>query len=328
MRKHIFTIAWILIGLTLATVSFYFKDGTEAMVAQVETRSTTISFLKPVIIKSIKGIPGQSVTKGEVLVVVERPDLQLDVDQVETEIQLRKTEIRQKELEYSQTVRELNFETEVRINELKSDIQSLELEQAKAQDLQSKLHISKTSVDSIRTVQIQGLLNEIEMERVTNTGILRSMKEGLESEINMLNDQIVLLNKKKDLNSQEAESMTQTAPFDGIIGTIDAREGELVSPYTKVLSLYESSPTLIKAFMNERINYEVFVGQPVTVESENRQYKISGKVIELGARITSYPLKLEPIQNQVSYGREVFIEIPPKTHFLNGEKVFVYPVEK
>ncbi|MFT6882083.1 MAG: hypothetical protein ACJAVY_000878, partial [Marinoscillum sp.] len=60
----------------------------------------------------------------------------------------------------------------------------------------------------------------------------------------------------------------------------------------------------------------------------NRLYSAMGVVIELGARITNYPDKIQPINAQtLSYGQEIFIEISSQNTFLNGEKVFVYKKE-
>ena len=75
--------------------------------------------------------------------------------------------------------------------------------------------------------------------------------------------------------------------------------------------------------MNEGYKYEAEVGQEVVVESTNRQYKIEGKVFEIGSRIIEYPNRLKTSRVVTMYGQELFIRIPKENNFLNGERVFV-----
>ena len=99
---------------------------------------------------------------------------------------------------------------------------------------------------------------------------------------------------------------------------------ELVPPYQSILSIYSLNPTVIKAFINERGIAGLNVGAKVQVESTNRMYRISGEIIEIGSRITSYPQKLNVINGVNSYGQEIFVKISENNQFLNGEKVYVY----
>ena len=99
---------------------------------------------------------------------------------------------------------------------------------------------------------------------------------------------------------------------------------ELVPPYQSILSIYSLNPTIIKAFVNERGMRGINVGANVEVESTNRMYKISGEIIEIGSRITSFPEKLNVINGVKSYGQEIFVKISENNKFLNGEKVYVY----
>ena len=56
-----------------------------AIVAEVDTQKTAISFHKPVRIKSIHVTPGQHVKVGELPLEAERPDLLYDIEKVENE---------------------------------------------------------------------------------------------------------------------------------------------------------------------------------------------------------------------------------------------------
>ena len=90
-----------------------------------------------------------------------------------------------------------------------------------------------------------------------------------------------------------------------------------------MLSVYENNPTIIRAFTNEHNNIDLVSGTEVLVESTNRQYKIKGTIVEIGSRIIEYPDRLRTFDQLPSWGREIFIQIPEESKFLNGEKVFV-----
>ena len=137
---------------------------------------------------------------------------------------------------------------------------------------------------------------------------------------NLLNSQ---LHKELDVLLEEEEQLVKTAEIHGTVGSVNAQPGELLSPYTTILSIYESNPTVIKAVMNEGYQYKIEVGNIVNVESTNRDYSIEGKIIEVGARIIEYPSRLRTNQNITMWGQEIFVKIPEGNEFLNGERVFV-----
>lgn len=333
IRKYILPLIWISLIAFLAIVSLRYRSRTEAMVALVESQVTGISYAKPVVIQSINVVTGQEVSKGDTLLIVSRPDLALEIDKKENELERLDSELVQTEQEYSSKVALLEIETEGKINRLNVDLAELKTELSQKGTMLKNLREIGTEAggqshsDSLMKMKILSLKQEItevksyakkEKERLT---ISASDKKALiRSEITILNKELISL-------QEEYGSLIKTATFDGIIGAVGVQLDELVPPFKSVLTLYELKPTLIKAFMNESISYPVNSGTEVRVVSENRLYSVNGVVLELGARITDYPEKIQPNQSVKSYGQEVFIKIPSENRFLNGEKVFVYPKE-
>ena len=66
------------------------------------------------------------------------------------------------------------------------------------------------------------------------------------------------------------------------------------------------------------------MGQSVRVESANRPYLTTGKVLEVGARIVAYQDPSKPLSPVQLFGKEVFIQLPEDNTFLYGEQVFVF----
>lgn len=330
IRRSLLLIFWIVIVTILLLFSLVFKDTTTAIVAQVEPMKSAISYHKAIKIVEIFVIPGQMVKPGDVLVKVERPDLVLDVEKKENDIARLAIDRSVTESKYVEKKQQLIMDKDSRLRNINGQIDQLKLIVENNQQLSNQFGNLTGFAD---TVQRYGKsYYEIEMEVLEKEKdfIIRqyeiernASKMIYEKEI----DYFTLLEsqhlKELEVLLDEEQQLIKTSEIHGTVGTVNAQPGELLSPYSTILSIYESNPTIIKAVMNEGYQYEIEVGSNVLVESTNRSYNIEGKIIEIGARIIEYPGRLKSNQNMPMYGQEVFIKIPEGNKFLNGERVFV-----
>ncbi len=330
MRFNLFHIVLIVTVTFLIIVSFFFRDSTEAMVAIVESQRTAVSYQKPVIIKKIHVVPGQDVEKGDLLIEVLRPDLDLDLEKLEAELQNARNELVTLERKYhnDRDIRSLEYQTERM--KIRSDLELLSFEMEQETKLNNNLSeiTNKTFIrDSSKIWKYNELQSRlVRLQSVFNKGNDFEAYHFRQQE-ETLNQQIQILELEMNKIQQEYNELSRFAKFGGTIGSVNVQLEELIPPYRTLLNIYESKPTLIKAFMNERISYQVNPGDTVWVQSGNRTYKVPGQVMEIGSRITAYPEKINETINQKSYGQEVFIEISENNNFLNGEKVYVYPFD-
>ena len=65
MREKSFYIVWFVVVVFLVILSLSYRDRAHAIVAQVESQKTAISFQKPVRIKKIYVVPGQEIKDGQ-----------------------------------------------------------------------------------------------------------------------------------------------------------------------------------------------------------------------------------------------------------------------
>ena len=330
IRKSIIIIFWVAIVIVLLLFSVVFKDTNTAIVAQVEPMKHAISYHKAVRVEELYVIPGQTVKPGDVLVKVERPDLVLDEEKKLNEI--KRLEISQSlsESKFVSKKQQLAMEKDSKLRRINVEIDQLKVVVSNNQQLSSQFGSLTGYVDTLQ--QFGSSYYEIELE------VLNKEKEFIQREfeleqrasVSIYNEEIKSftiiesqLQKELDVLLQEKEQQIKTSEIHGTIGSVSAQPGELLSPYTTILSVYESNPTIIKAVMNEGYKYEVEVGDIVNVESTNRKYSIDGKVIEIGARIIEYPNRLKNNQNMQMWGQEIFVRIPENNQLLNGERVFV-----
>jgi multidrug resistance efflux pump len=315
--------------ISLAYLGFHYKDKTKAMVAQVENQVTVISYQKPIRIKAIYVVPGQEVKKGDKLFVAESTNLEADIYQKSSELNslnIQETGLN-KHYQLEQDI--LKSETSFKILAMENELNELMLEK-RIQDQNSVRLRSvfegtvNTQVDSIKLARILFLEKEMVNQSRQMEVRMIQMTSRFTQDTSLIKGKIKII--KNDLLKLKGESadLIQYAEQTGNVGNLYVQLNELVPPYQSILSIYSLNPTVIKAFINERGIAGLNVGAKVQVESTNRTYRISGEIIEIGSRITSFPEKLNAINGINSYGQEIFVKISENNRFLNGEKVYVY----
>jgi len=314
----------------MAIISIFYKDSNEAMVAVVEPQVTAISYRKAVIVEKIHVIPGQEVLKGQLIIEVTRPDLHLDLEKLSTKVSRLEIELETLNSQYFQGKKLAKIEYENEHYQLISEIEQEQMRIEQNKRLVAGLNVlteQNLQNDSIGEMQLQVLENKLINLEARN--LQDQERENIQYQMNLAiqKKQLVLASKELAATQNETDELVRYALGLGTVGAVNVRLGELIPPYKTMITIYASQPSMIRAFMNEEISYEVQVGNQVWVESENRLYKVSGKVVEIGSRITSFPNKINSNPLQTSYGQEVYVKISKNSRFLNGEKVFVYPMD-
>ncbi len=138
-------------------------------------------------------------------------------------------------------------------------------------------------------------------------------RKGLEEELSLLHAE------KKDL--------LKHSPITGVIGSVNFKEGEKVSPFDPILTVHSRSPAYVEGYIHENVYSRISVKDKVRVVSmANKSAATIGEVVGVGARIVEYPLRLRKRPDIQMWGREVQILIPPENRFLLGEKLIITPV--
>lgn len=330
IRKSLLVVFWGVIVIVLLLFSLVFKDSETAIVAQVEPLKNAISYHKAVRIEEVYVIPGQTVKPGEALVRVVRPDLVLDEEKKLNEIERIRIDRSLSESKYAGEIQQINIEKESKLRRIDGEIDQLNVVVTTNKQLSSQFgsltgysdtikHYGRSYYDielEILRKEKEYVLKECELE-------LRAAQKIYDEELKLYTIMEVQMQKELDILLEEKEQQIRISDISGTVGSVNVQPGELLSPYTTILSIYESNPTIIKAVMNEGYDYEVKEGTVVRVESTNRSYSIEGKIVEIGARIIEYPNRLKANQNVQMYGQEIFIKIPEENKFLNGERVVV-----
>ena len=336
LKKYLFYLFIVLSAIGLVVVSFNTMKKEDAIVAVVESQKTALSYRKPVTIKAIHVSAGQKVKKGDLLLEVERPDLALDYEKLinqKNQVENKKNNLR---TAYKNQIRLIDIEKTGKIERLKADIAQLEIEIGYNQTLRSnyqELGISdsfkqrSSNLNDPDSIKLKSYLTEIEQVSALYSADLHKTKVETDEEIALLDLDIQLINDEIEVLKLEELELKKTAPFDGTIGTVNGQINEIVPSFETIISLFEERPTTIKAYINTSSSFSLSPGDSVYVESSNRDYKTSGIVLEVGARIVDFRNPTEPTTIPDKYGREIFIKLPEDNSFLYGEHVFVFPVK-
>ncbi len=328
IRRLVFYAVVIVTAAFLLVVSFYSKNRNYAVVAEVEPQKTAISYPKPVRIKQLHVAAGEHVQKGDLLLEVERPDLDLDIQKLRNELdQLASEEARRQEdyramaeiesIRYRQRIAALD----ARLKELESEYRSDSLFFA---EVSQWTRSDTLEGEDPYYVARRGILQEKELEENRYVKEQGRQRKLYDKDLDFYRLRRNRLNDELQSHLTEQENLRQYSPIDGTIGQVTVQLMELIPPYETILSVYDENPDVIKAYMNEQAIVPVEVGDQVRVESINREYAIKGEVVEIGSRIVSYPSQMIQNPQTPMWGREVFVKIPIDNEFLNGEKVYVY----
>lgn len=331
IRTYLFYLTLAGVTVLLLFAARHYKGGGDAMVAQVESQVTAVSYQKPVLIKKIYVSPGQVVDSGDLLIEVERPDLALDMDKKLSEKNELERRIEEAKLNYDQSLKILDADYNRKVRQLvvKKEAHEYELQLSREREKQIG-EVSSLAYTVNYTLKLNDirLINELLSSYAYQLEIQKQqLLKNLQYNTLKWQSDLIIIDKEITELENESSKLVQKALKSGTIGNLFVQLNELVPPYTTLLSVYDLNPNLIKAFISERGVEDLHIGSKVKVESVHKKYAIEGQIVEIGYRITSYPDKINPTVLQKSYGQEIFINIPDENNFLNGEKVYVYVID-
>jgi multidrug efflux pump subunit AcrA (membrane-fusion protein) len=87
-----FTYAWLTCVVLILAIGFYFNSESVSFLAIADSREQSVNFDYPVIVKRVHVIPGQAVSKGQILVELRQPE-------IDTQVRSLRSNLRQLKLE-------------------------------------------------------------------------------------------------------------------------------------------------------------------------------------------------------------------------------------
>ncbi|MFP4164292.1 MAG: HlyD family secretion protein [Chitinispirillaceae bacterium] len=327
MRKLI--LIWVLIVVVLVTMTLTLNREVSVFQGIADAREITINNENAVEISRIKVVAGQTVSKGDHLLQLHRPELEMRITELTHSLERIKAQAYADVGSINSQIRQLEAERASTLNRYNSQIEELQARQKLNRELASELK-------SVNTGQIPKDDHNITRLRISNLKKdLAFALDAIDLRIRLLRNssdqpvevQIRSMEEELEILQEEKRKLRVVSPIDGVIGSVNFKEGEKVSPFAPVLTLHTRSPSYIKGFVYEDIFKKVSIGQMVRVTSmADRKSSIEGEVVGIGSRIVLFPERLWKRPDVRLWGIEVQIKIPEHNEFLLGEKVSITPV--
>jgi len=330
MHKKLLFSIWGISIVALGILAFGFRGESAHFFGIADDQEQTILFESPVDIVRILVVEGEEVYQGQLLMEVHRDALRSEL--VIVDEQLTELQTRDRESAASLEAHYASLQSQQRAQQANLD--------SKIQSLQSRYDLNQrllTQLDGINDRQQDSatspLLAEIEglsRERRHLTASLQAEINNLESQINAdmhpIDAQIAELKERKSALQHQATKLTIRANFDGRVGSMMFRTGEIVPPFQPILTVYASSPSYVTGYIHETVINKVKIGQHVWVQSMTSGEEapfIESLVESLGTRIVEYPERLKKNPLVAAWGREAVVKLSEPHPLLLGEKVIV-----
>jgi len=319
----------ILLGLFLYNYSQKSNETADLFFGFAENKETEINLDYPVKVNKIMVKPGDFIQAGTQMAAL----TQLALDKEINDEQLR--------------INELSSEFATRKNDIESEIKVLESELQKAQKdiavdiekLEAEMKYTESLKEGLETIdikpgeeskafnasKIEALKDKSKNVALTYQARIQAMRLRIEDERGTYNSAVKRHNSDVGFAQEKLKKLDLKAPSNALVGNVHIKEGEYISSFKTMVTLYEPNPTLVAGFVHESMIVNVEVGDKFLIKSAlNPENTCSGVVTGMGSRIVEIPERLRKIPELKTYGREVLISIPSDNKFLQKEKVVIY----
>lgn len=329
--RRIYVLCAVL-AVALASLTLYYRAEPDTFYGIADTKEITISSGSAVEIRRIAVVQGQLVSQGDTLIELHNPDLEMRLSQISHELsELRSRKAAHATLSKSEIL-QLKAQQEERTGEIRAELKELEAQYEMNKRLVSELHsldrdkAEAGSGDAANplVIKIESLRKQLELSQDPARVYENRLANALSSSGDPLAEQVIRLEDELRILNTERAGQVITAQIGGLIGSVNFKAGEKVSPFAPILTLHAAAPSFVRGYIHEDVYSQVAVKQKVRVQSnQDRRHKVEGEVVGVGARIVEYPERLRRRPDILIWGREIIIRLPPENRFLLGEKVLI-----
>lgn len=284
------------------------------------------------IINKIYKEPGARVKKGETIVELDAAQIRDEIEQITDQLEVKTNSLERSRLEGQLARIDLDYNVEVK----KLRIKSIKAQLADEEQLLSVGGISSAKIDETKQNLV---LAEKDLDMIQKKNAIRIKQ--MKTEETGLNLQIEI--QRKQLADKQAllNKLNIKAPSDGIILSINGREGERVGNDKALISLSDLTTFKIRGLIDEKYSENVKTGNPVfALVDQDRLPGTIGNVtptiadhkIQFNVHLeNSNNLKLIPNQSVdlrvVKSEKSEVVRIPAKNDFKANSEQTVYVLD-
>ncbi len=329
MHKRFLFVMWGISLAVLGVLALGFRGESAHFYGIADDREQTILFEAPVDIVRILVVEGDPVSQGQLIMEVQRDALSSELVILDEQLTELTTRDRETVAATRAKLSSLRSQQEAQQANLDSKIQSLQSRHDLNQSILVQLdgHAPDGDLRSNPILaEIEGLTRERQHLRASLEAEIMNLEAQLNANLRPIDAQVAELRERKSALQHQATKLTIRADFDGRVGSMMFRSGEIVPPFQPILTVHGSSPNYINGYIHEAVVNRVQVGQSVWVQSTTSGDEapfIESTVESLGTRIVEYPERLKKNPMVQAWGREAVVRLSESHPLLLGEKVIV-----
>lgn len=328
MNKKLLPVVWTMAIASIVLLSGLLKLESTHFFGIADDHEQTISFSYPVEIVQTYTVEGAEVQQGTQILEVRRRDLSSRLDIIDDQIQALKTTSSVEIASKRARLDGLKAQQAAELAEIDSQIKTLLSEQQMNKKLLEEISGAKSSTNasSPLVTKIRGLREQRGHIEKSLAAQIANLENQLNAGILPSDSKLAELEDRKLEFQRQVTDLKVTAKFNGHVGSINYKAGEIVAPYQPILTVHGLSPQYIKGYIHENVFNEIALGQKVWVQSNtnsNNNDPIQAVVESLGSRIVEYPVRLKKNLMVSAWGREAVIRLTEENNLLLGEKVIV-----
>lgn len=328
MNKKLLPAVWVIAIATIILLGGLLKLESTHFFGIADDHEQTISFSYPVEIVQTYAVEGAEVKQGTRILEVRRRDLITKLDIIDDQIQALKTTADVEIASKRAQLEGLKAQQAAELAVIDSQIKNLLSEQHMNKKLVEEISGSKSSANarSPLVTKIRGLREQRGHIEISLAAQITNLENQLNASLLPSDSKLAELMDRKLEFQRQVTDLKVSAKFNGRVGSINYKPGEIVAPYQPILTVHGLSPQYIKGYIHENVFNEVALGQKVWVQSNtnsNNNEPIQAVVESLGSRIVEYPVRLKKNLMVSAWGREAVIRLTEENKLLLGEKVIV-----
>lgn len=321
MKFNAYYLVVLVTGVALIAISVrYFKGSTSGIPATATARELVVRSGHPAAVAGILVRSGQTVKKGDTLLVLTSLELSDGGEKLQTRLSSLETEKNARLTELNNAIRLARNDISLEITRIREEINQAQREL----DLNAKLTgrpdipVSETPL----AARIRDLNSQIELYNAQLVQKENELRSAHAANQTILQNQIDLAILELRSLRKAQQDLVKVSDRDAVVQSVPVAMGSVVDAYSTVVTLLPSSPTTATAYLSPGLA-EPVIGSEVLVEGFGRVgAQLVGTVIGYGSMVP-LPEILQKSTAVKAFGKEVFVSIPEQNGFTTGEKLLV-----
>ena len=243
-------------------------------------------------IKDVLLTSGAQVVKGDLIMALDQEYVQLQYESLNDQLELRKNNITKLKLEYDKTIKDLDYQDQIKALQLSSLEASLS-------DLKKLNTIGGATLEEVEQGELNLKIAKLEKQQLENE--LNFRKASLSSDKRNLELEVLMQEKSMSELGRKVKKTSVRAPRAGVVTWVNENIGRTVNEGEALVRLADLRSFRIEASCSDRYSNIIKVGLPVDVRITKNDLK--GTIVSILPAVEnntiSFNVQLENASNEL-----------------------------